>query len=227
MQLILRKLDGPSRPIVRSPPTRTLRPLSLPGKVVGAALCETQISLAPNYGVVTLTTSGPKGQLSNPRQKPETHAEQGSRADQRHREHTANTADEAAGESGRGSLEEEVQYSNPSLRADVRQAQRGLKPAEISQLLTAYLAGDRINDIAAEFKVSRTTVIDHVNRSGLPRRRDQAWTAEELSTAAGDYSNGRSLADVGARLGVNASTVASRFRDAGVPIRPRRGWAPP
>jgi len=116
-------------------------------------------------------------------------------------------------------LEEKGQHSNPG----APQTQRRLKPDEIDGLLTAYLAGDLVRDIAARFGVNRTTVIGHVTRSGLPRRSDQGWSELELRAAAEFYANGHSLASVGLRFGVNASTVANRFRRAGLPIRPRRG----
>lgn len=116
-------------------------------------------------------------------------------------------------------------YSNPASTGRKRKAQRRLKPGEINELLAAYLAGELVRDIALRYGVSRTTVIDHVSRRGLPHRRDHDWSADELSAAAGLYAAGHSLADVGKRLGVNKSTVANRFRRAGLPVRQRRGWA--
>lgn len=91
--------------------------------------------------------------------------------------------------------------------------------------MTAYRAGDLVRDIAARFGVSRTTVINHVTRAGVARRRDHGWTPDELAMAADLYAVGWSLADVGERFGVNASTVSNRFRRVGLPVRPRRGWA--
>ena len=91
-------------------------------------------------------------------------------------------------------------------------------------MLAAYLAGDRVLDIAATFRVSRTTVMDHVARGGLSRRSELGWSEAELQSAADVYADGQSLTEVGRRFGVDASTVANRFRRAGLPIRPRRGW---
>jgi DNA-binding CsgD family transcriptional regulator len=118
----------------------------------------------------------------------------------------------------------EGQLSNPAPRGSTGQSQRRLKPAEIDQLLTAFTAGQLVNDIAARFGVSRTTVIGHVTRRGLPRRSD-GWSATDLRAAANLYADGHSLAAVGRRFGVNSMTVANRFRQAGLPVRPRRGWA--
>jgi transposase len=116
-------------------------------------------------------------------------------------------------------------YSNPSVSGHERQAQRHLKPDDIEDLLAAYRAGDLVRDIAARFGVSRTTVIGHVTRGGLQRRRDGAWTPSELAEAARMYAEGRSLAEVGEHFGVDKGTVANRFLKAGLPVRRRRGWA--
>lgn len=82
-----------------------------------------------------------------------------------------------------------------------------------------------MRDIAVTFGISRTTVIGHVTRRGLPHRCDDDWATDELATAARLYDEGHSLAEVGRRLGVDKSTVANRFRRAGLPVRQRRGWA--
>ena len=98
------------------------------------------------------------------------------------------------------------------------------EPAADPQLLTAYTAGELVNDIAARFGVSRTTVIGHVTRRGLPRRSD-GRSATDLRAAANLYADGHSLATVGQQFDVNPMTVANRFRQAGLPVRPRRAWA--
>jgi hypothetical protein len=102
--------------------------------------------------------------------------------------------------------------------------QRRLEQTEIDHLRAAYLDGDLVRDIATRFGVSRTTVIGHVTRRGLPRRSDIGWSQSELRTAADLYAEGDSLAAVGERFGVDATTVATRFRRAGLTVRSRRGW---
>jgi DNA-directed RNA polymerase specialized sigma24 family protein len=166
-----------------------------------------------------------KGQLSNPGEKLETLGLQGSRASRRRRVGPDLASEEVDSGSKDGTSEEKGQHSNPVSPRPARQAQRRLKPAEIDELLTAYLAGDLIRDIAARFGVSRTTVIGHVTRQGLPHRRDADWTPPELAKAADLYAAGHSLAQVGQHLGVDKSTVANRFRRAGLPVRRRRGWS--
>ena len=163
-----------------------------------------------------------KGQLSNPREKLETLTAQGSQATRPRRGGVPAAALESPSDPESGPEQQVGRYSNPSSRGRAGQTQQRLKPTEIGELLTAYLAGDLVRDIAARFGVSRTTVIGHVTRQGLPHRRD--WTSAELATAVDLYAAGHSLAEVGQRLGVDKSTVANRFRRAGVQTRPRRGW---
>jgi len=167
-----------------------------------------------------------KGQLSNPPGKLETFAALGSRAPRDPRTSPAKAPAPTIREPAGDARKEKGQHSNPSRSGSTRQVQRRLRPSEIDQLLAAYLAGDLVRDIAARFGLSRTTVIGHVTRRGLPHRADNDWTPDELAAAASLYAAGHSLAEVGLRLGVNASTVANRFRNAGTPIRRRRGWPP-
>lgn len=168
---------------------------------------------------------GAEGQLSNPRGKLETLSSQGSRGDRRGRSGTPRAAEPAIRESDEGPNQEKRQLSNPSPPGSTRQSQRRLKPTDIDHLLDAYTAGDLVNDIAARFGVSRTTVIGHVTRRGLPRRSDQRWSATELQVAATLYADGHSLAAVGARFDIHAETVRNRLRRSGVQIRTRRGWS--
>ena len=163
-----------------------------------------------------------KGQLSNPRSGLETLASQGSRADRRRVERKTDPVEATSRDPDGALLEKEGRLSNPIAPGPLRQIQRRLKPDEIDQLLSAYLAGDLVADIAARFGVSRTTVHDHVGHRGLRRRRD-GWTDQQLRAASGLYAQGASLVAVGHRFGVDASTVRNRFRRSGIPIRPRRG----
>lgn len=166
-----------------------------------------------------------RGQLSNPRATLETLVPQGSRVDRRQRPRSSRALLGSPADPDSGAKEEVGRYSNPAISGSKRQNQRRLKPGEIDGLLAAYGAGDRVIDIAARFGVSRTTVIDHVTRRGLPRRSDLVWSEAELQAAATLYAEGESLAAVGRRFDIDASTVANRFRRAGLPVRPRRGWA--
>lgn len=51
-----------------------------------------------------------------------------------------------------------------------KQRQHHLKPDEVSDLVWAYKAGELVEDLADRFSIHRTTVIEHVRRSGLKLR---------------------------------------------------------
>lgn len=102
-----------------------------------------------------------------------------------------------------------------------KQAQHRLTPEEVDRLLDHYHAGTKINDLAAEFKVGRTTVMKHVERAGAPRRRN--IVTDRLDEARRLYDQGWSLARVGAHFGVDPATVGYALRKAGIPRRDSQG----
>ena len=51
-----------------------------------------------------------------------------------------------------------------------RRRQRRLSVAQVAELAAAYRSGIAFNDLAARFKIRRSTVLDHLNRSDIPRR---------------------------------------------------------
>ena len=82
--------------------------------------------------------------------------------------------------------------------------------------------------MAALLDVNRTTIISHLDRRNVERRKDvRKMTDQSVREAAGHFEAGESLKIVGARFGVDAKALAREFRDAGAPIRLRRGWPPP
>jgi AraC-like DNA-binding protein len=85
--------------------------------------------------------------------------------------------------------------------------------------------GATITQLVERFRISRTTVMAHLDRRGVQRRAvAKQWDHKKLTSAARTYTDGSSLATIAAQFGIDPSTVANRFRQAGVPIRPRRGW---
>ena len=91
--------------------------------------------------------------------------------------------------------------------------------------MCAYLAGASIDPLAVHLGVHRTTVMDHLERRGIERRRVvRKMTDRTVRQAARRYGAGESLKVVAGQFEVDASTLAREFRRAGVPIRPRRGW---
>lgn len=116
-----------------------------------------------------------------------------------------------------GAQEEEGRLSNP--------VQRRLSAAEIEQLIRRYREGASIDGLAHYYEVHRTTVIHHLDRAGVARRRvARKMTDESVALAAARYEQGASLALVARELRVHQRALAREFRRAGATIRPRRGW---
>lgn len=116
-----------------------------------------------------------------------------------------------------GSLEQKGRLSNP--------VQRRLPAAAIVELCLLYNEGRSIDALARRYEVNRTTVITHLDRAGIERRRvARKMTDESVAKAAARYGQGASLAIVANESEVDARTLARELRRAGVSIRPRRGW---
>lgn len=97
----------------------------------------------------------------------------------------------------------------------------------MDDLVRAYLDGSSIDALAGRFELHRTTIMDHLERRGVDRRKvARKMTDGSVRDAAKRYEAGGSLKVVAAQYGVDARTLAREFRRAGVPIRPRRGWSP-
>jgi len=99
---------------------------------------------------------------------------------------------------------------------------------DVANLVRSYAAGLSIDALAQRFTVRRTTVLGHLERVGVPRRRSVRKMSDgTVRQAATRYRNGDSLLVVAAKYGVDPRTLAREFRRAGVQIRPRRGWPAP
>ena len=159
-----------------------------------------------------------RGRLSNPDETVETLAGQGSRASKGSR----NTLDEGPKRASDPSEDavpgERGRLSNP--------VQRRLSRAEIEQLIDHYRGGVSIDGLARLYEVHRTTVIHHLDRAGVARRRVvRTMTDESVAMAAARYKPGASLAVVASEFGVHQRTLARELRRAGASIRARRGRA--
>jgi hypothetical protein len=107
-----------------------------------------------------------------------------------------------------------------------RQTQIRLGRADIARLIAAYAEGNSVLQLAVRFKVHRTTVLAHLERNGVPRRRmGPKLSDEDAYEAAVLYRDGLSLEVIGRRFLVAPDTIGKALRRVGVQIRPRRGWA--
>lgn len=112
-----------------------------------------------------------------------------------------------------GSPKQKGRLSNP--------VQRRLSAGEIEELIQRYREGASIDGLALQHDVHRTTVIHHLDRAGIARRRVvRKMTDESVARAAARYDQGASLALVASEFGVHERTLAREFRRAEVPIEP-------
>jgi len=82
-----------------------------------------------------------------------------------------------------------------------------------------------VRDLAQTFGAHRTTVLAHLERQGIDRRRCvRRLTDAEIETAASFYRDAHSLKTTAIQFAVDAETLRREFRKAGVDVRPRRGW---
>jgi len=115
--------------------------------------------------------------------------------------------------------DQEGRLSNP--------VQRRLSEHDVNELVRAYLEGPSIEALAARLDVNRTTIIHHLDRRNVDRRKSvRKMTDRAVRQAANRYALGESLKAVAVRFDVDARTLAREFRRAGIETRPRRGWLP-
>ena len=159
------------------------------------------------------------GRLSNPPAAVPTIADQG-RRDRRRPPHTSQ-ATPAPPEPRRrvGRQEKPGRLSNP--------AQHRLSEGQVDHLIRLYREGASIDGLASRYEVHRTTVMAHLERAGIARRRVvRKMTDESVAEAAERYERGASLSKVACAFGVHERTITKEFQRAEVSIRPRRGWCP-
>lgn len=111
--------------------------------------------------------------------------------------------------------------------ADRRELAPRLTDAQVSDLIDRYQGGASVNTLASHFGIHRTTVLNHLERRGIRRRRNDRKLTDILVELAGDYyREGHSLAQTGTKFGVDAATIRREFAKRGIQVRPRRGWSP-
>ena len=156
------------------------------------------------------------GRLSNPSEILETIADQGRSGPARRPETvTGPVGGPDSGPSAKG-LEQRGRLSNP--------VQRRLSAADIGDMCHLYSEGRSIDSLARQYEVNRATIITHLDRAGIDRRRvARKMSDDSVAKAAKRYGDGAPLAVVANEFDVHARTLAREFRRAGVSTRPRRG----
>lgn len=103
------------------------------------------------------------------------------------------------------------------------QSQRRLSPEELDDLVSAYVAGATVKDLATRFGVHRHTIAAHLDRAGVPRHQN-GLTTSQVAEAAQLYDTGWSLAKIADYFSVQPTTIYYWLRKEGIQIRSRPGW---
>ena len=85
--------------------------------------------------------------------------------------------------------------------------------------MESYRAGERVIDLAEQFAISRSTVLAHLRRAGVPKY--SGWTEATTAEARRYYEAGLSLTEISERMGRARTTIGNHLREAGVAMRPR------
>jgi hypothetical protein len=118
---------------------------------------------------------------------------------------------------GRAAEDEHV----PTVRRP-RQQQRRLGPEQVDEVVARYIAGASIDALAREYRINGTTVISHLERNGVERRRNpRKMTDGKVRAAADRYATGISLAAVAVEFGVCDRTLRREFMNAAIETRSR------
>jgi transposase len=118
----------------------------------------------------------------------------------------------------------ECDETGPTTSRSARQKQRRLEEQEILRLVAGYLSGQSVPQLVESWGVHRTTVLAHLERRGVPRRRNtRKLTDDQVSEAARRYRQGDSLDTVAAHFGVSQRTIGRELKTFGVVIRVHHG----
>jgi DNA-binding NarL/FixJ family response regulator len=90
-----------------------------------------------------------------------------------------------------------------------------LAPDEVAELVAGYRCGRTSYELAAEFKIARQTVSEHLHRHGVPMRR-QGLTEAQVAEAIRLRKQGLTLKAISDHFEVCIDTVRDRLRRMGV-----------
>lgn len=91
------------------------------------------------------------------------------------------------------------------------QRQRRLSKDEVAQLASDYKAGKTVRELAELYHIHRTTVMDHLRRSGIPKQAPKL-TREQIAQAKYMRNLGVSYAKIGKIFGVDAETITRKLK---------------
>lgn len=89
---------------------------------------------------------------------------------------------------------------------------RHLPSSEAAELVARYRGGERIKDLAARYKIHRSTVMAHLRRGGVLKHR--GWTDETTAEAKKLRAAGLTIVEIAAKLDRPPSTVHRRLNQS-------------
>ena len=98
------------------------------------------------------------------------------------------------------------------------QIQKRLDAGHVADLVTSYQAGTTVDDLAATYQINRTTVLAHLKRQGVKRRRSRLQRVD-IDKAVHLYAAGHSVDSVARELRVGSTTVRRVLKARGVELR--------
>lgn len=94
------------------------------------------------------------------------------------------------------------------VRSPAMQKQTRLSESQAKKLIADYQKGSSVTELAKQYKIHRTTVMDHMKRAGVPGRPQlRKMTHEQVREAVRLRADGVSLAELGRKYGVDPGTV--------------------
>ena len=110
--------------------------------------------------------------------------------------------------------------TNCKVGLSLHQAQKRLDPGQVARLIADYEAGEPVNDLAVAYGIHRSTVLDHLKRQGIRRRRSRL-TFSDIEKIVGLYAAGESVEAIAFELRIGATTVRRALVKARVGLRRR------
>ena len=92
-----------------------------------------------------------------------------------------------------------------------------LQPDEVDRLVTRYNETKNMRQVAREFRMSRTTVREHLRKRGIRVRSAKPMTDAQKKLAKQLYAAGEPSTAIGKKLGFSHHTILTAVRSTVVP----------
>jgi hypothetical protein len=88
---------------------------------------------------------------------------------------------------------------------------RRLEPDQVAELVAAYEQGITLKEMAARYRINRTTVLGHLRRQGVPKRHPEPIANGDTDRAVRLYSAGASVAAERGKLPGASAAIRARI----------------